>query len=402
MSRRWRPRSSLSSTSDAVNRCHICGSSNVEKLPQGGTPFCLVSSDAQPAHGSAEYVLCANCLAVQKAVTPQWQAMADGIYAHYDINHQSLGAEPMVFDTAKGSGPRSVILLSNFLDKVDLPESGRLLDIGCSNGNLLKSFHGLRPAWRLSGSELSDNWRQTVMALPGVDAFYVGAEPPNEGTFDVISLSHVLEHLQDPVAFLKRIACRLSDRGRILIASPNLRQNPIDLVIADHCTHFEEQSLSWVIDKAGLTAELLSSRLLPKELVAVVAPRRGAAGHSVESEDGGAGARERCLFYFNLLEEVRRAGRAAAAEKRPFGIMGSSIAACWMKLELADAVDFFVDEDPDRVGHQLTGLPILPPAEVPPGSLVFIPMSVPVAEKIMGRWRDLPIDFRFVESNRPV
>jgi|FEC22Drversion2_1045045.scaffolds.fasta_scaffold00309_3 SAM-dependent methyltransferase len=401
MSRRLPVRSSPSSTSDPVNRCHICGSSNVDKLPQDGTPFRLVSSDVQPVDGAAEYLFCGNCSAVQKAVTPQWQAMANRIYANYDINHQSLGAEPMVFDTAKGSGPRSLILLRNFLDKVDLPETGRLLDFGCSNGNLLKSFHGLRPAWRLSGQELFDTWRDTVLALPGVEAFYSGAEPSYDGTFDVISLSHVLEHLQDPAAFLKRIACRLSDRGRILIASPNLRQNPIDLVNADHCTHFEEHSLSYVIDEAGLSTELLSSRLLPKELVAIVAPRRGQEGRSVQPTDS-ADAKERCLFYFRLLEEVRKAGRAAAAEKRPFGIMGSSIAACWMNLELAGAVDFFVDEDPDRVGHQLTGLPILPPAEVPPGSLVFIPMSVPVAEKIMGRWRELPIDFRFVASNRPV
>lgn len=403
MSRPSPARSSPSSTSDAVNRCHICGSSKVEKLPQDGTPFRLVSSDVQPADGAAEYLLCANCSAVQKAVTPQWQAMTDGIYANYDINHQSLGgAEPMVFDTAKGSGPRSLILLRNLLDKVDLPERGRLLDFGCSNGNLLKSFHGLRPAWKLSGQELFDTWRQTVMALPGVEAFYSGPTPSYDGTFDVIALSHVLEHLQDPAAFLKGIACRLSDHGRILIASPNLRQNPIDLIIADHCTHFEEQSLSYVIDKAGLTAELLSSRLLPKELVAVVAPRRGQGARPVQSGDSGPDAKERCLFYFGLLEEVRKAGRAAAAEKRPFGIMGSAIAACWMKLELEGAVDFFVDEDPDRVGHQLTGLPILAPAQVPPGSLVFIPMSVAVAEKIMGRWRDLPIDFRFVPSNRPV
>jgi SAM-dependent methyltransferase len=385
-----------------VNRCHICGSSSVDKLPQAGTPFRLVSSDVQPVTGTAEYLLCSSCSTVQKAVTPSWQAMADHIYASYDINHQSLGAEPMIFDTAKGSGPRSLILLRNVLDKVDLPENGRLLDVGCSNGNLLKSFHGLRPAWKLSGAELVDKWRDTVLALPGVEAFYSGPEPSYDGSFDVISLSHLLEHVREPVTFLKGIAGRLSERGRILVASPNLRQNPIDLVIADHCTHFDEQSLSYVIDKAGLTAELLSSRLLPKELVAVLAPQRGKDVGPVEPDDRGIGSRERCLFYFRLLEEVRTAGRAAAAEKRPFGIMGSSIAACWLKLELAGTVDFFVDEDPDRVGHQLTGLPILSPAQVPPGSRVFIPMSVAVAEKIMSRWRHLPIDFRYVASNRPI
>jgi hypothetical protein len=116
----------------------------------------------------------------------------------------------------------------------------------------------------------------------------------------------------------------------------------------------------------------------------------------------GADSRKRCFFYFNLLEDVRKAAGSLAGEKRPFGIMGSSIAACWMKLELGGKVDFFVDEDPHRVGHLLTGLPILAPAQVPAGSLVFIPMSVAVAEKIISRWQHLQIDFRFVASNRPM
>jgi SAM-dependent methyltransferase len=392
----------------AVIGCHICGSSKVDTLPQDETPFCLVSSDVQPVTGASEYLLCSNCLTVQKAVTPAWQAMADGIYANYDINHQSLGAEPMVFDTAKGSGPRSEILLRNFLDMVSLPEQGRLLDVGCSSGNLLTSFHGLRPAWRLSGSELVDTWRDTVLALPGVEAFYSGPDPSSyDGgfVFDVISLSHVLEHIADPVSFLKGISERLGKGGRILLASPNLRQNPIDLVIADHCTHFDVASLSYVAERAGLTIELISDRLLPKELVAILAPRGAAdAGRAgaVAAAPDGLGSKERCLFYFKLLDEVRKAARGAAAEKRPFGIMGSSIAACWMKLELSGKVDFFVDEDPHRVGHLLTGLPILAPAQVPTGSLVFIPMSVAVAEKIISRWQHLPIDFRFVASNRPM
>ena len=38
----------------------------------------------------------------------------------YDINHQSHGAEPTIFDSAKGSGPRSLMLLRNFLDAVEL------------------------------------------------------------------------------------------------------------------------------------------------------------------------------------------------------------------------------------------------------------------------------------------
>jgi SAM-dependent methyltransferase len=387
-----------------VTACHICGFAPTEKLVQKGAPFKLVSSDVRPSDGAAEFSLCPRCHSVQKAVTPAWQAMAERIYAAYDLNHQSRGAEPMIFDSSRGSGPRSTILLRSFLDVVALPEFGRLLDIGCSNGNLLKSFHRHRPAWKLSGAELSDTFRETILSLPAVEAFYVGSNPVHAGyagPYDVISLSHVLEHIPDPVSFLKAIADQLSADGRILLATPDLLQNPSDLIIADHCTHFDERSLRFVAESAGLAVELMSPRLLPKELIAILSRlRTGAPGGS--NNDPANASKERCLFYFRLLDDVRREARSAASENRPFGVMGSSIAALWTMLELGRSVDFFVDEDPHRVGHSLAGVPIVNPAEVPAGGLVFIPMSVAVAEKIIGRWHHLPIEFRFVASNRPV
>ncbi|MFZ5781020.1 MAG: class I SAM-dependent methyltransferase [Pseudomonadota bacterium] len=387
-----------------MTACHVCGAPEVEPLEQKGRPFRLVSSDVQPVTGSAEYSLCPNCLTVQKAVTPGWQQMADRIYANYDINHQSQGVEPTIFDSAKGSGPRSLILLRNFFDAVVVPDQGRLLDVGCSNGNLLKSFHGLRPGWRLSGAELVDQWRETVLALPGVEAFYSGPRPAYEGRFDIISLSHLIEHIPDPVRFLKAVAGHLTPQGRVLVATPNLRENPSDLIIADHCTHFDEDSFGYTARRAGLHIELLSTSMLPKELVAVLSvggsappPAEAPADHSRQ-----ASTRARCLFFFELLDEVRRTAEACIAAKRPFGVMGSSIAALWTMLELEGRVDFFVDEDEHRIGHALMDRPIVSPAQVPAKAVVFIPMSVAVAGKIMHRWKDLPIDFRYVPTNRPM
>lgn len=396
-----------------MTSCHICGCSDLRPFEQRGKPFRLVSSDVRPVDGAAEFYLCRNCLAVQKGVTARWQAMADAIYAGYDINHQSEGVEPTIFDSAKGTGPRSLILLRNFLDSIDLADDGRLLDVGCSNGNLLKSFHGLRPRWRLSGAELVDRWRETVLALPGVEAFYSGPAPAYAGRFDVISLSHVIEHICDPSTFLRDVARHLKPGGRILLATPNLRQNPIDLAIADHCTHFEETSLSFVVRQAGLSVDLLSSTMLPKELVAILSTSGSAAplaslptdrptDRLTERPDGVPQAMARGTLYFELLEEVRRVARSCRSQGRPYGVMGSSIAACWITLELDGDVAFFVDEDTSRVGHRLMGLPIMAPPDVPPGATVFIPMSAYVAERIIERWGHLPVEFRFAASNRLV
>jgi hypothetical protein len=144
--------------------------------------------------------------------------------------------------------------------------------------------------------------------------------------------------------------------------------------------------------------------MLPKELVAVLSLGRPARVPNVagaEAEARRASTKARCLFYFEMLDEVRRTARACTRDNRPFGIMGSSIAACWTMLELEGKADFFVDEDQNRIGHQLMGKPIMAPAQVPAGTLVFIPMSVAVAERIIDRWKQLPVDFRYEPTNRP-
>jgi hypothetical protein len=64
-------------------------------------------------------------------------------------------------------------------------------------------------------------------------------------------------------------------------------------------------------------------------------------------------------------------------------------------------VGFFVDEDENRIGKELMGHPIRGFAEIPPGSTVFIPMSAPVAKRIVQRWHHLDIDFQYLEWNQP-
>ena len=75
-----------------MTACHICGSPKLEPLIQKGTPFRLVSSDVQPVVGAAEFSLCSHCLTVQKTATSTWQAMAEHVYANYDIPDEVLEA----------------------------------------------------------------------------------------------------------------------------------------------------------------------------------------------------------------------------------------------------------------------------------------------------------------------
>lgn len=386
-----------------MSLCHVCGYDHLEEISDTGDSSPMVSSDVRPVGGQARYLICPHCGCVQKDLNAEWKAKVERIYAEYQINHQSRGHEPTIFDTGKGNGPRSLILMQNFLDKFPFGPQGRLLDIGCSNGNLLKSFHSLRPEWRLSGSEIFDNWEAEVSRLPAVEGFYVGKNPQFDGLFDIISMSHVLEHVPGPVGFIEKIANFLEPNGgKLVIAVPDLRENPIDLIIADHSSHFDADSLGYVFRMAGMTIDLLSSKLLPKELVVVASPRKSTA---LPAQSSNASSwtvlRDLCLADFKLFDAVRNRATEVAERSSNFGIMGSSVAACWLAQLVPGKVGFFVDEDENRIGKELMGHPIRGFTEIPPGSTVFIPMSASVAKRIVQRWRHLGIDFQYLEWNQP-
>jgi hypothetical protein len=191
----------------------------------------------------------------------------------------------------------------------------------------------------------------------------------------------------------------LAPGGRLVVLVPNARRNPIDLLIADHCSHLDENSLSRILTAAGFVIDELNADAIPKELVAVcrVAPPPIRPRPDIAFDMPPV---ELCRHYFYLIDGVFDAAVQAAATAARFGVMGSSIVAAWLAAELKERVQFFVDEEDSRIGRCLLGRPILGLADVPPRATVFIPMSVPVAQGIIARAGHLPIHFEYVDWNR--
>jgi hypothetical protein len=74
----------------------------------------------------------------------------------------------------------------------------------------------------------------------------------------------------------------------------------------------------------------------------------------------------------------------AADRSGPFGIFGTSVAAMWLYGELQSKVDFFVDEDPGRIGT-LHGRPVLTPDRIPQGATVYLTLIPAVAGPVAKR-----------------
>jgi trans-aconitate methyltransferase len=329
---------------------------------------------------------------VQKRTDAEWLREIEAIYAGYAIYHQSGGAEQAVFDSAMGRpSPRSMRLLGRLTARFPLNDTGRLLDVGCGNGALLRAFSAIAPNWALAGTEWSDKYRSIVEAIPGVEALHTVAPEDVPGRFAMITMIHVLEHIPSPRAYLERLADKLEPGGHLVIEVPDHRQNPFELTIADHCSHFSQTSLARLLRSAGYEVLSEADDWVAKEITVVARPAAAVAAEARTRAPESDRARVQDLVSW--LVAVASDARAAA-EDGHFGLFGTSIAATWLTEALGDRIRFYVDEDPDRVGKTHLGRPIYQPSDVPEGSRVFIALPTPIAESLCRRLGSDAVEYR--------
>lgn len=357
--------------------CHLCQGPLNEvaafaRLPQ-------VTSDCRLWHEGGRLAVCQKCATVQKVVDDLWGHQVAEIYNQYRIYYQSSGAEQKILAN-DSLVPRSEHLLHQILDYLRPPEVGRMLDMGCGNGGLLRSFSRIMPKWSLSGLDLSDIERDNVVRIPGVEAFYTGNIDEVAGAFDMIFLLHTLEHIPEPNLVLCKLRQKLAAQGAMIFQVPNYRQNPFDLLIADHATHFSVDTLSSVLINAGLAVGTMADGWVRKEITVVARPGTVAAMPAVDCAKTVSEV-ETCIQW---LSDVKTQAMDLARSK-PIAVFGTSIAATWLFGQMPDQVALFVDEDPSRIGRTHMDRPILAPQEIPEGMTVYLPLAPVIAEHLAMR-----------------
>ena len=137
---------------------------------------------------------------------------------------------------------------------LSFPDHGKLLDIGCGNGALLRHFNQIFPQWKLSWTELNEKYKKIVESIPNVESLYICDDPdPIKNTFDCITMVHVLEHIIHPEKFLEKICGKLNDKGVLIIEVPFFKKNPYDLLIAESIVSIStEETLSALLKKWDL------------------------------------------------------------------------------------------------------------------------------------------------------
>ena len=370
--------------------CSICGTGALEELIEYRS-LRRVTSDCRAWPAGGRLGVCRACGAVQKPADAAFLGEIDEIYRSYTIYHQAAGAEQAVFEQSSGlPASRSVKLLDTFRTHANLGPAGRMLDVGCGNGATIRAFGQVAPGWTKAGTEFDAKYRAEVESIPHTEPLHVGPVETVPGSFDVITMIHVLEHIVDPIGVLEKLRGKLSPGGLLLIEVPHHPANPFELLIADHRTHFTADSLTRALAAAGFEVAAVAEDWIPKELSVVARPARGVRGTPPRTDVAAARGRVATSLAWlgGTANRLRSLGTGG-----PVGLFGTSIAGTWLAAEAGDRFSFFVDEDPHRAGRTYLGKPVHAPADIPPESRIFVGLPPAVAAGICARLARAGVEF---------
>lgn len=379
-----------SAIQDAPVTCHVCGGGRLVYL-RGYEDLDRITSDCKIWPKGGSLLVCEDCCCLQKRIDDDWRAEIGRIYEAYSIYHQGAGAEQPVFDQGSGAAnSRSLELIRRLKEEVGFPATGRLLDVGCGNGALLRVFSQLAPGWNLVGTELNDKYAGEIQEIRGVESLHVGGGGLVPGDFNLITMVHVLEHVPDPIGFLCALSEKLRPDGLLMIEVPNFLRNPFDLLIADHCTHYTVESLRTVVEKAGFEVVLATCDWVSKELTLVA---KAGSVTVLPSLQDFSPAHAQVVSRLDWLDRVRI---FATRGDRSSGLFGTSIAATWICHGSPGMFQFFADEDMSRVGKTYQGLPVYHPRESPCGTEIFVPVPADFGGSLLSRLESSFTQCKFV------
>ncbi len=222
--------------------CFICGSSE-------GPVFLDRTMDVLGVGiQRMAYRVCSGCgLVLQDPAVPQ-QTMLKYYQNYSNYTNSGRGGAP---------SDRKVHIVEDQVKYVARSGAtiGKAFQVGCSDGYTLSRFKAA--GWDVSGCDPSasavDLGRRQWKIEAKIGDFESYA-PTRDETYDLFILTHVLEHIYDPVAALKKAATMLADDGIILVEVP-LLTDPEHLIEGyftfEHINYFSHASLTNMLHISG-------------------------------------------------------------------------------------------------------------------------------------------------------
>ena len=231
------------------NKCPWCGSNKAQ--------INLWLKDEFSTKKDFHICECLNCGLLYTMPRPSKEKIgayykSDEYYSHQE---NKKGFVPRLYEAIKKINLKHKFRLASR----DLPV-GKLLDIGCGVGDFLHVAEN--KGWQCTGVEPSEEAREIARQRIKGDLLYSeDLEQLPDQSFDLITMWHVLEHVDDlkwQVAQLQRL---IKPNGRIVIAVPNYRSYDGRFYnaywaaydVPRHLNHFNKTVLTKIFKTSGLS-----------------------------------------------------------------------------------------------------------------------------------------------------
>ena len=195
----------------------------------------------------------------------------------------------------------------------DSRDKGILIDVGCGGGLLLRLLQerGLRVAGlETSRAAAAAAWEHNRVPIVCGDLAQAPLAPES---CSVLTMFHVVEHLPNPVSYLKSARQLLTPDGRLVIQVPNASSwqfllfgsnwNGVD--VPRHLADYRERDLERLLEQCGfeiVRRKRFSLRDNPAGFASSIAPGLDPMARRVrKSQESAAGKLAKDLLYFALV-----------------------------------------------------------------------------------------------------
>lgn len=241
-----------------IQQCPVCGGKTFSKF--------LACKDYTVSHGTFNLIRCNKCEIVITSPRPEDQDLGQYYLSPQYISHSKAAVTlfDKVYQLTRTFALRWKL---NLIKENSLSQVKTLLDFGCGTGSFLAKCN--ENGLQVTGVEPSDNPRQIANEnLPQHTVYQSINEVP--GTFHVITLWHVLEHIPDLNNILAELKKRLDQNGTIFLAVPNhlsydaktYGQHWAGYDVPRHLWHFNKKNMEQLVNSHGLKLK----KIIPMKL----------------------------------------------------------------------------------------------------------------------------------------
>lgn len=227
------------------NGCYLCGRNDFRIIHYGTRD-----------NPNLNVLMCTNCGLVSLS---SFDHITDDFYSDSGMHTETM--EEWIKSTEVDDKRRSMYVQDKLGLMFDRTKRN-VVDIGAGNCNLARklscidsiNIYAVEPEVRVSNYVKSSKSYDKVNLVPWLHDLPTGM-------FDMATMFHVIEHLSDPIEFLKLVRSKMKDCGTLVIETPNADDALITLYDCQafqdftywgcHLFVFDPETLSDVAEQAG-------------------------------------------------------------------------------------------------------------------------------------------------------